>query len=112
MVARTIGSKVEAALGRQAAVGIIGPRQVGKTTLAHAITETRPSTYLGKRRFIGASLAAKRQRGFYNAVEDIQPAEAFVVHAGEDRYPISEGVEAVGLREMVGLLSGATTDSR
>jgi hypothetical protein len=49
MVARTIASKVEAALARQAAVGIIGPRQVGKTTLAHEITETRPSTYLGKR---------------------------------------------------------------
>jgi predicted AAA+ superfamily ATPase len=28
------------------AVGIIGPRQVGKTTLAHEIAETRPSVYL------------------------------------------------------------------
>jgi hypothetical protein len=70
---------------------------------------------LGGRRGIWAveikrSLAAKPQRGFYNAVEDIQPAKAFVVHAGEDRYPISESIEAVGLREMVGLLSGATTE--
>ncbi|AGA92396.1 putative ATPase (AAA+ superfamily) (plasmid) [Thioflavicoccus mobilis 8321] len=54
---------------------------------------------------IKRSLAAKPQRGFYNAVEDIQPTKAFVVHAGDDRYPISESVEAVGLREMIGLLS-------
>lgn len=59
---------------------------------------------------IKRGLTAKPQRGFYNAVEDIQPAKAFVVHAGEDRYPISESVEALGLREMVGLLSGATTE--
>lgn len=61
---------------------------------------------------IKRSLTAKPQRGFYNAVEDIQPTKAFVVHAGEDRYPVSESVEAVGLREMVGLLSGATTEGR
>ena len=61
---------------------------------------------------IKRSLTAKPQRGFYNAVEDIQPTKAFVVHAGEDRYPISESVEALGLREMVGLLSEATIDAR
>jgi predicted AAA+ superfamily ATPase len=59
---------------------------------------------------IKRGLTAKPQLGFYNAVEDIQPTKAFVVHAGEDRYPISESIEAVGLREMVGLLSGATTE--
>lgn len=31
---------------RQAAVGLIGPRQVGKTTLALMLAETRPSLYL------------------------------------------------------------------
>lgn len=46
MIPRTIGSKVEAALARQAAVALIGPRQVGKTTLAHEIARTRPSIYL------------------------------------------------------------------
>jgi uncharacterized protein len=33
-------------LNRQAAVALIGSRQVGKTTLAHAIAETMPSLYL------------------------------------------------------------------
>ena len=34
MIPRTARLKVEAALARQAAVALIGPRQVGKTTLA------------------------------------------------------------------------------
>lgn len=59
---------------------------------------------------IKRSLSAKPQRGFYQAVEDVQSARAFVVHAGEDRYPISESIEAIGLREMAGLLNGATTE--
>jgi len=37
---------VEAALARQVAVAIIGPRQVGKRTLAHEIAEGRTSIYL------------------------------------------------------------------
>ena len=47
-----------------------------------------------------------------NSARDEPPARAFVVHAGEDRYPISESVEAIGLREMIALLSGTTTTER
>ena len=46
MIKRQILPAVEKALGREAAVALIGPRQVGKTTLAHEIGETRPSIYL------------------------------------------------------------------
>ncbi len=46
MIPRRIISSVEEALGRQAAVALIGPRQVGKTTLALTLAETRPSIYL------------------------------------------------------------------
>lgn len=46
MIARRIQSVLEGALGRQAAVALIGPRQVGKTTLAHAVASERPSVYL------------------------------------------------------------------
>jgi uncharacterized protein len=46
MIERKILSTVNEALDRQAAVAMIGPRQVGKTTLALAIAETRPSLYL------------------------------------------------------------------
>ena len=46
MIDRDIEISVEQALARQAAVAIIGPRQVGKTTLALKISETRPSIYI------------------------------------------------------------------
>ena len=46
MIERKILATVNSAIERQAAVAIIGPRQVGKTTLALALAETRPSLYL------------------------------------------------------------------
>jgi predicted AAA+ superfamily ATPase len=46
MIERVIQKSLEQALGRQAAVALIGPRQVGKTTLAHAVAAGRPSLYL------------------------------------------------------------------
>ena len=45
------------------------------------------------------SLAPKLTRGFHNARRDIRPARSFAVHAGDDRYPVAEGVEAIGLRQ-------------
>ncbi len=46
MIARKTRDVIEAALARQAAVAVIGPRQVGKTTLARVIADERPSIYL------------------------------------------------------------------
>jgi predicted AAA+ superfamily ATPase len=46
MIKRQIEKRVRSALGRQAAVAIVGPRQVGKTTLALQIGNTLPSVYL------------------------------------------------------------------
>ncbi len=46
MIQRIAIGKVAEGLARQAAVALIGPRQVGKTTLALALAETRPSLYL------------------------------------------------------------------
>lgn len=51
------------------------------------------------------SRAAKPARGFYEACEDIKPAKRFVVHAGSERFPISEDVQAIGLRELADNLS-------
>ena len=53
---------------------------------------------------IKSGLSAKPKKGFYNAVEDIQPDKAFVVHAGDERYPVSEGVEAISVQEMAQML--------
>jgi len=53
---------------------------------------------------IKRSLSAKVERGFYAACEDVKPQRAFVVYAGDDRYPIAEGVEAISIRGMIGEL--------
>ena len=46
MIHRSAQALVQAALNRQAAVALIGPRQVGKTTLAREIAASEPSLYL------------------------------------------------------------------
>ncbi|HUG43239.1 MAG TPA: ATP-binding protein [Acidobacteriota bacterium] len=46
MIRRRTYRTVRDALGRQAAVALIGPRQVGKTTLAHEIVEDADALYL------------------------------------------------------------------
>jgi predicted AAA+ superfamily ATPase len=46
MLRRVATQSVEKALSRQAAVAVIGPRQVGKTTLALDIADNRSSIYL------------------------------------------------------------------
>ena len=47
---------------------------------------------------IKRSLSARVGRGFHLACADLKPARAFVVHAGDDRYPMSESLEAVSVR--------------
>jgi len=42
MIPRSVAKTIEQALKRQAAVAIIGPRQVGKTTLAREIADSHP----------------------------------------------------------------------
>jgi hypothetical protein len=47
------------------------------------------------------SLSAKVERGFHSAYEDIKPERAFLVHAGEDRYPVSANLEAISLLQLM-----------
>lgn len=49
---------------------------------------------------IKRSLAAKISRGFHSACEDIKPERRFLVHAGDDRYPISHKLEAISVRQL------------
>ena len=46
MIPRLSHTEIQQALEREAAVALIGPRQVGKTTLALKLAETCPSIYL------------------------------------------------------------------
>lgn len=49
--------------------------------------------------------SGKVDRGFVQAREDIKPARSFVVHAGEDRYPMRDGIEAINLNGLVDLIA-------
>ncbi|HLX67188.1 MAG TPA: AAA family ATPase, partial [Puia sp.] len=46
MILRRLESQITEALERSPAVALLGPRQVGKTTIALNISATRPSVYL------------------------------------------------------------------
>ncbi len=53
---------------------------------------------------IKRSLTARPGKGFHNAREDLEPSRAFIVYAGEERYPVGREVEAISLRGMSELL--------
>jgi predicted AAA+ superfamily ATPase len=53
---------------------------------------------------IKRSSAGKPGRGFYEACEDLKPAKQFVVYGGDDRYPLNDQVEAIGLAQLMKLL--------
>ena len=48
---------------------------------------------------------AKPTRGFYNALTDVEPDKSFVVYADEERFQLSEGVEAIGVLGLAILLA-------
>ncbi len=48
---------------------------------------------------IKATTAPAPTKGFHIAREDLKPHRTIVVHLGQDAYPMSDGVEAMGLRD-------------
>lgn len=53
---------------------------------------------------IKSGLIPKLERGFHAARQDLQPHRSFVVYAGQERFPVAEGVEAISVRELSELL--------
>ena len=53
---------------------------------------------------IKRSSAPSVSRGFHSACEDLKPTRKFVVHSGDESFPLSEGVEAVALLDIVAAL--------
>ena len=49
---------------------------------------------------IKRGLAPRIGKGFRIALDDVRPDRAFVVYGGDDRFPVGDGVEVVGLREL------------
>lgn len=91
---------------------MIGPRQVGRTTLALAIgveidlLPERPDGELWAIE-IKRGLSGKPECGFHHAIADLEPARSLLLHPGNDRYPIAERIEAIGLRLLAEALSSA-----
>ena len=54
---------------------------------------------------IKRGLSARPEKGFHIACGDLKPAKSFLVNSGNDRYAIAQGVEAIGLMEMMTTLS-------
>ncbi|MEO8902959.1 MAG: ATP-binding protein [Polyangiaceae bacterium] len=56
---------------------------------------------------IKRGLSPRLEKGFHLACDDIEPKRRFVVYSGEDRYPVSAEIEAIGVREMAKLIIDA-----
>lgn len=55
------------------------------------------------------SATPRLEKGFHLARADLEPDRCFVVHSGEDRFPLGPGIEAIGLRALAKELSAPTT---
>jgi uncharacterized protein len=53
------------------------------------------------------TLAPKLERGLRSALADIAPERSFLVYPGADRYPLGQGVEAIGLPELCAEIGAA-----
>jgi uncharacterized protein len=56
---------------------------------------------------IKRSLAPRPEKGFHFACADLLPARRFIVYPGDERYPVSAGVEAIPLVTLARLLADA-----
>lgn len=54
---------------------------------------------------VKSGLTPRAERGFHEGRQDLEPDRSFIVYAGRDRYSVRDGVEAISLREMTGLLA-------
>ncbi len=50
---------------------------------------------------IKRSSAPKTERGFYEACKDINPTHSYVVYDGVSKFPLKEGIQAIGLVDLV-----------
>lgn len=55
---------------------------------------------------IKRSLSPKASRGFHNACADIGAGQAFVLYPGDERYPLGDSVEAIGLMDLLEIVGG------
>ena len=54
---------------------------------------------------IKRSSAPRVSGGFHSACQDLQPARKFVVHAGNESYPLAKDIRAVTLPAIIDLVA-------
>lgn len=54
---------------------------------------------------IKKSSSFKLEKGFYSALDVIKPTRTFVVYNGQERYPVGNNIEAIGLQELAKLIN-------
>lgn len=96
MIPRRLHADLEVKLNREAAVGLIGPRQVGKTTLAHAVAAARDALYLDLERQRDRAVLAD-PAPFLEANED-RLVVLDEIHHAPDLFPELRGVIDEGRR--------------
>lgn len=69
MIKRNLETTIKEALSRSPSVALMGPRQVGKTTIAFSISETIPSVYLDLERRLDLQKISDIET-FHNANQD------------------------------------------
>ncbi len=47
------------------------------------------------------SLSPKKEKGLFNALEDLEPHKSFIVYSGEERYPLNSDTEVISLEELL-----------
>lgn len=119
MIRRQIQARVNELLSQFPAVVILGPRQVGKTTLALALAEE-----LGDQaRYLDLELPSERtklreperwaieikrslsdpspSKGFYIGCQDIRASRQIVIYPGEDSYPLDAKTQVMPLEKLL-----------
>ncbi len=53
---------------------------------------------------IKRTTAPSISKGFYSACEDLQPTKKYVLHGGDDTFPLAGSIEAISLKELLNRL--------
>lgn len=91
---------IVAALPRHAAFGYYRTASGAEVDL---VVELRAGELLAIE--IKRTSTPKVSKGFYGACEDLRPTRRLVVHAGQDSFPLPNGVEAVSLPKMLAVVA-------
>lgn len=111
-------------LAESRAVALLGPRQVGKTTLAQTIAKTRPSIYLDlesdrdrakltdpeayleTHEDALVEVAPTVEKGFHQACADIIPTRRILIYPDWERYQIGRDVDVMSVDQAARALQG------